>query len=218
MILFSQVKKRVNENNVLENINFIIKRNDFVFIYEKNREIIKSLTDLITGRTQPDEGLIRINNRKKLLPDLCKEIGIVHCDEFFLSKRNLRDNFRFVLELFGKGKEYPEIRINKVLKITDMKKYGNLLPGDLMVHQYIRAGIARAMLLYPSILVLEDPLFFLDEVNSQSIYHLLKKINNFNITIIFLCSDRRYIIRNKEKKVICLNGKKDNCQEEGYHV
>ena len=218
MILFSQVTKRVNKELVLKDINFIIKRNDFVFVYEKDQEIMRTLLLLLSGQLKADKGLIRINNSKKLKPELYKDIGIVYFDEFFLSKRNIFENLNFVLQLCGRKKSYPELRIKKVLDIVEINEYKYCLPKELMAHQYIRASIARSLLLYPSILILEDPLKFLDDVNSQAIFHLLKKINKLNVTIVFICSDKQYINRNNSEKLIALKADSEKLKKEGYHV
>ena len=218
LILFSQVNKKVNKDIALKNLNFNIKRNEFVFIYENKRELIKTISSLLSGKSSPDKGLIRINNQKKFSPEIKKKIAVIHDDNLFLSDRSIEENFKFILGLFGKRKKYPDLRIKKLLKIVDLEKYNKYKPGELLAHQYIRASIARSLLLYPSIIVMEDPLINIDEVNTQAIYHLLKKINKFNITIVFICSELNFIKRNKSEKIIYLNENHYSSEKEGYHV
>ncbi|MGM0409984.1 MAG: hypothetical protein ACQEQF_04400 [Bacillota bacterium] len=205
MIIFSQVKKRVNEEITLKNMNFLIKKNDFVFIKEKNREVMKTITLLLSGRLKADYGLIKVNYIRKTKNNSCKDISIVHFDNIFLKNRNIEENLRFVLNLYSIKKYQAEFQIKRCLNIVDLKDYNSLLVKDLLPQQKLRLSIARSLLLRPSIIILEDPIYYLDEVNSQAIFHLLKKINKLNITIIFICSNEKFLRRHNSEKTITLN-------------
>ena len=206
MILLNQVSIKQENEQILKNITFSVKRNEFVFVYDNQNKSIKLLRELLTGRKNPDSGLIRLLNNKDISKDmdiLKVEVGVVFKENILLPERSILDNFNFILEIKGLSESYYKSRVRKVLDLVNLKKSYKLRPDELLPHQQVRANIAQALLSYPSILVLEDPTSKLDEVNSQALLHLVERINDNGTTVVFLSTDKELVFRNK-KRTICL--------------
>ncbi len=199
LILFNKVYK-----NRLENITFSIKRNEFVFIYT-DEEALSVLRELISGVKQPDSGIIKLLNKDdSALKIFENEVGIVFKDNILLPERTVAENLKFVMEIKKQPLVYFQHRSKRILDLVNIKSYHNSKPKELLPHQLKRANIAQALLTYPSILILEDPTYSLDEVNSRAIFHLSEEINQLGTTIVFLTTDKDIISQNKEKRVVYL--------------
>jgi len=203
MIRFIQVTK----TPYLENISFNIKRNEIVIIHNSNHTLLRLLLDLIRGKKEPDSGIIRLlNNYQSGEKILAHEIGIVFKESLLLDNRNLIDNFKFIIDIMGLNRIYFNARIKKILKLVNLQTCKNLTPDRLSLHRQKRADIACALLVYPSILILNNPFMGLDEINSRAIYHLLEEINCLGITILILNSEQNFLVNKKrQKRIIYLN-------------
>ncbi len=201
MIIFNQVYKE--EKGVkLKNLTFNIKRGDFVFIYDQDRDTLELLRKLMSGAASPDRGIIRWLNGYNFSSSVVKgEIGVVFRENILLPSRSIEENLRFIMEVRGLSRDYFIPRVNKLLNMVDLLECRNSKPGELLLHQLIRANIAQAMLNYPAILILEDPTVGLDEVNSQAIFRLLEKVNALSITVLLLSSDRKLVHRNHKRLI-----------------
>ena len=202
MLSFIQVTKKP----YLEKISFKIKRNEIAIIHNENHILLQLLLDLITGKTQPERGTIRLlNNYKTGDKILSNEIGIVFKESLLLDNRTLLDNFKFIIDIAGLNRSYFAARIRKILKLVNLKACKNLTPDKLLIHQKKQADIAAALLPYPSLLILDNPFMGIDEINSRGIYHLLEKLNTLGITVLILNSENNFLIKkSKQKRIIYL--------------
>jgi ABC-type ATPase involved in cell division len=197
LISFEQVDILEDEKLILNDISFKIDRDEFVIIYSNQVRVLTVLRDLISFNNYPDQGVIR----KKIIKS---EIGLVYKNNILLNDRNLIDNFRFILQVKELSQSIFKHRIQRVLKLVDLTFAQNINPSDLLAHQLVRANIAQALLVYPSLLVIDDPLDKLDEVNKKGIIQLLEEINNLGITIILLTNNQEFVRKKTSKKIIKL--------------
>lgn len=213
MIVFNRVCK-----NGLKNLSFNINRGEFVYIYDASERVLEVLRDLMSGKEKPESGVIRWLNCYNFNPELLKgDIGVVFKDNILLPDRTLAENLQFIMEIKGLNRGYFNLRLIRVLNIVGLEGYQNFRPGELLGHQLVRANIAQALLNYPSILILEDPSSRLDEVNSQAIIHLLKKINRLSLTVILLSSDKRLVLGD-DIRVIRLEKGRRNEKKKGFYA
>lgn len=213
MIVFNRVCK-----NGLKNLSFNINRGEFVYIYDASERVLEMLRDLMSGKEKPESGVISWLNCYNFNPELLKgDIGVVFKDNILLPDRTLAENLQFIMEIKGLNRAHFNLRLIRVLNIVGLEGYQNFRPGELLGHQLVRANIAQALLNYPSILILEDPSSRLDEVNSQAIIHLLKKINRLSLTVILLSSDKRLVLGD-DIRVIRLEKGRRNEKKKGFYA
>lgn len=110
---------------VLQNVNFHIDEGEFAYLIGKvgsgKSSLLKTLyceLDLVEGETEKAEILGRDLKiiRRKEIPALRKELGIIFQDFQLLHDRTVRKNFEFVLKATGwKNKKDRDKRIEEVL-------------------------------------------------------------------------------------------------------
>jgi cell division transport system ATP-binding protein len=209
VILFKDVCIEFNSSCKLKNIEFNIKRNEFVFIYNENSLILKILRELLSSERKPDSGIIRWWN--EYIPAK-GGLGIVYLKNILLLERTLEDNLNFIMEVKGIPSLYHKVQIERIINIVDLKYMLNTKINKFLPYQLIRANIAQALLNFPGIIILEDPMLNIDELNSRGIIHLLEEINKQGITIIYLSSEKS-ILKCSKKRIIYIETENSRCEK-----
>ena len=140
---------------VLQNVNFHIDEGEFAYLIGKvgsgKSSLLKTLyceLDLVEGETEKAEILGRDLKiiRRKEIPALRKELGIIFQDFQLLHDRTVRKNFEFVLKATGwKNKKDRDKRIEEVLNEVGMIDKIDKMPHELSGGEQQRVAIARAI-------------------------------------------------------------------------
>ena len=179
---------------VLQNINFHIDEGEFAYLIGKvgsgKSSLLKTLyceLDLVEGETEKAEILGRDLKtiRRKEIPALRKELGIIFQDFQLLHDRTVRKNFEFVLKATGwKNKKDREKRIEEVLNEVGMIDKIDKMPHELSGGEQQRVAIARAILNNPKIIIADEPTCNLDPETASNIVSLLKDITKQGTAVV----------------------------------
>ena len=171
---------------ILKDINFHIDEGEFAYLIGKvgsgKSSLLKTLyceLDLVEGETEKAEILGRDLKtiRRKEIPALRKELGIIFQDFQLLHDRTVRKNFEFVLKATKwKGKKEITQRIEEVLNEVGMIDKIDKMPHELSGGEQQRVAIARALVNRPSILLADEPTGNLDSATAGEIINILKKL------------------------------------------
>ncbi len=180
IVKYRDVEILRQEHIVLRNISFDINDGEFLYLIGKvgsgKSSLLKSIyceIPVSTGSARVfDYDLTKI--KRKAIPMLRREIGIVFQDFQLLTDRNVYENLRFVLDATG-WKKRTEIdeRIEEVLKQVGMLNKSYKMPHELSGGEQQRIVIARALLNKPRLILADEPTGNLDpETSEQIVYHL----------------------------------------------
>ncbi len=171
---------------VLQNVNFHIDEGEFAYIIGKvgsgKSSLLKTLyceLDLVNEETEKAEILGRDLKaiRRKEIPALRKELGIIFQDFQLLHDRSVRKNLEFVLKATGwKSKKKINERIEETLNEVGLIEKIDKMPHELSGGEQQRIAIARAMLNMPKIIIADEPTGNLDPETASNIVSLLKDI------------------------------------------
>ena len=204
---------------VLQNINFHIDEGEFAYLIGKvgsgKSSLLKTLyceLDLVEGETEKAEILGRDLKtiRRKEIPALRKELGIIFQDFQLLHDRTVRKNFEFVLKATGwKNKKDREKRIEEVLNEVGMIDKIDKMPHELSGGEQQRVAIARALVSKPAIVLADEPTGNLDSMTSSDVLSLLKVTSTkFHQTLVMITHNNEIaqladrIIRIEDGKIV----------------
>jgi len=183
------------DKKIINNLSLEIKKGSFVTIIGHNGSGKSTLTKLLVGLLTKYEGEILINGttlNQKTIKDIRKEVAIVfqNPDNQFIGA-TVEDDVAFGLE----NRNVPHQRmlelVNEYIAKVGMKDYMDKEPIYLSGGQKQRVAIAGALVLSPSILILDEATAMLDPKGKREIRELIfnmKKVNP-DLTVISITHD-----------------------------
>ena len=170
---------------VLGNVDFNVDEGEFIYIIghvgSGKSSLLKTLyceLDIHEGEKAGilERNLLKI--KRKEVPALRKELGIIFQDFQLLHDRSVYKNLQCVLKSTGwKNKKDINERIDDVLEAVGMADKKEKMPYELSGGEQQRIAIARAILNKPRIIIADEPTGNLDPETADNIVSLLKQIS-----------------------------------------
>ena len=183
IIDYKNVEVLRKELLVLKNVNFQLEEAQFVYLIGRVGSGKSSLMKTMYAEVPIEMGEARIFDydlsaiRRKDVPMLRRQIGVVFQDFQLLSDRSVYDNLLFVLKATGwKNKTDIDERINEVLSEVGMEHKSYKMPHELSGGEQQRIAIARALLNRPKLILADEPTGNLDQETGHQIMSLLHRI------------------------------------------
>jgi cell division transport system ATP-binding protein len=186
-----------SENLVLQDVNFIVNKGEFVYLVGKTGTGKSSLLKTMYGELplKQGEGMVAGYDLKtltwKTVPYLRRSLGVVFQDFQLLTDRNVNDNLKFVLRATGwKDDKLMNEKIADVLEKVGLKSKGFKMPYEMSGGEQQRVDIARALLNSPKLILADEPTGNLDPETSDEIMQLLFHISrDFGTAIVMATHD-----------------------------
>ncbi|MBN1263488.1 MAG: ATP-binding cassette domain-containing protein [Candidatus Pacebacteria bacterium] len=189
MIRFKKVSKKFGEVTALEEVNFEVAPQEFVFLTGPSGSGKTTLIRLITRELRPTSGEIFVNDlnlnnlQGRNLFILRRQIGVVFQDFKLLLDRTIRENVALVLEVAGKDISRKD-RVEEVLEQVGILEQADFFPSQLAGGELQRACLARALAADPEILIADEPTGNLDITTAWQIINLLQAANRQGKTVL----------------------------------
>lgn len=196
----------------LKHVNLTVGEGEFVYLIGKVGSGKSSLLKSIYADIPIASGEARVLDydlntiKRKEIPYLRREIGIVFQDFQLLTDRSAYSNLRFVLEATGwKDKAEIEKRIEEVLRGVGMlnKSYKN--PHELSGGEQQRIVIARALLNHPRIVLADEPTGNLDPATGEAIVSRLHEIARQGTSVIMATHNLALVEQFPARVITCEN-------------
>ena len=177
---------------ILDNANFHLDEGEFIYLIGKVGSGKSSLLKTIYGELDIDSadnavvlGRDMLKIKRKHLPALRREMGIIFQDFQLLHDRTVYKNLRFVLKATGwKKNEDIDTRIDEVLDAVNMADSKEKLPHELSGGEQQRIAIARSLLNKPKVIIADEPTGNLDPETAENIVLLLKGITHSGTAVV----------------------------------
>ena len=177
---------------MLNDVDFHVEEGEFIYIIGKvgsgKSSLLKTTyceLDIESGEQAMVLDRDIMNIRRREIPALRKEMGIIFQDFQLLHDRTVAKNLRFVLKATGwKNKKEIEERIDEVLEMVGMSEKKDKMPHELSGGEQQRIAIARAILNKPRIIIADEPTGNLDPETAAYIVSLLKQISQTGTAIV----------------------------------
>lgn len=168
---------------ILKNVNFEIRKGEFVYLIGKTGSGKSSLLKTLYGDLYLTEGQGNVAGfdlkdlKWQTVPLLRRNLGIVFQDFRLLTDRNVHDNLEFVLKATGwKDKTLMKEKIENVMGKVGLKSKGFKMPYEMSGGEQQRVDIARALLNNPKLILADEPTGNLDPDTTDEIMQLLFSI------------------------------------------
>ncbi len=208
----------------LRDINLSIEPGEFVCIVGTSGAGKTTLAKMLIAEERPTRGNIKIGGwditkiKRRDIPYLRRQIGVVFQDFKLLRKKTVWENVSFALEVAGeKSKRIREI-VPHVLKVVGLDQKAHRFPHQLSGGEQQRVVIARALVHRPKIILADEPTGNLDTINTADVIEVLKKINNFGSTVVLVTHNREVVNALKSRVITISDGRIISDKKHGKYV
>ena len=172
----------------LENINFKIKKGEFVSIIGPSGCGKSTLLSIIAGLEEKTTGEIYIEDEK--VEGISQKVGYMLQRDCLLEWRSILSNTMFSLEIKGKINKENKEYVENLLKKYNLYEFKDKYPSELSGGMRQRVALIRTLAVKPKILLLDEAFSALDYQTrimvTKDIYEILRKEN---ITTIIVTHD-----------------------------
>jgi cell division transport system ATP-binding protein len=208
MIRFEEVNKEYwDGTTALKDVNLQIEPGEFVFLVGPSGAGKTTILKMLIKEETPTSGDVFINEyslgnlKKKFVPKLRREVGVIFQDFKLLPTKNVFENVAISLEVVGKKDAEIKSVVPEILEKVGLGNKAKHFPAELSGGECQRVAIARALSNNPSILAADEPTGMIDPVAAWEIMQLLSKINADGTTVI-VASHNMDIVDSFKKRVV----------------
>ena len=197
LIDYNNIDIYQEDNLVLKDVNFQVEEGEFIYIIGKvgsgKTSLLKTLyceLDLYKDAEKNEQkaevlGRDMLTLKRKEVPALRRELGIIFQDFKLLHEKSVRKNLEFILKSTGwKNEQEINERIETTLSDVGLLDKIDKYPHELSGGEQQRVAIARAILNEPKIILADEPTGNLDPETANDIIHLLKNLTKSNTAVV----------------------------------
>ncbi len=188
-IEFRNVSISFDDVQALKNISFTLQRGEMLCITGDSDSGKSVLLRLALGFLRPDEGEILINGREitameedDLLALRREAMGMVFQDNSFFSGQTVYENTAYRLDDHDWPEDEIERAVVEVLTFVGLEKEQEKQAEDLSGGMKRRLELARALIGWPSIMLLDEPTAGLDPINARHVLDLIIRARDLHQT------------------------------------
>lgn len=168
------VYKSFGNLKVLENINLTIEKGKFAAIVGPSGCGKSTLLRMVAGLETPDEGAVQTDG--ELIRKPSPRRMMIFQEHALYPWLTVGKNVEMGLELAGVAKEERRNKAENVLKTVGLEGFYDYYPSQLSGGMRQRVSIARALVMDPDILLLDEPYGALDAMTRLTMQNELLKL------------------------------------------
>jgi NitT/TauT family transport system ATP-binding protein len=154
----------------LEEIGFEIASGQFLSIVGPSGCGKSTLLRLVAGLIAPTVGEVLVAGcRPEVARRKAARLSFVFQDPTLLPWRSVRDNVHLPLELESATRAAHEALVSSALELVGLADFADRFPNELSGGMRMRVSLARALVIEPELLLLDEPFGALDDITRQAL-------------------------------------------------
>ena len=198
VVNFSRHKRSFEEQQVLENASFEIKKGEFFGIVGRNGSGKSTLLKMLAGIYSPTEGSIKING--KLTPFI--ELGVGFSPEL-----TGRENIFLNGALLGFSRKEMETMYKGIVKFAELERFMDQKLKNYSSGMQVRLAFSIAIRAKSDILLIDEVLAVGDAAFQSKCFDYFSELKKKETTVVFVSHDRGSLERFCERGILLDNGK-----------
>ena len=204
----THVTKAFDTTLAVNDVSLRIEPGEFFFLLGPSGCGKSTFLRIIAGFYQPDAGELRFDDKvMNTTPPHQRNTGMVFQNYALWPHMSVAENIEYGLTLRKLEKVERQRKIAQVLEMVQMTDYGNRPVNTLSGGQQQRIALARALVIEPSVLLLDEPISNLDAALRQHMRDEVKQIHNHtNITTFYVTHDQVDALSMADRMAIMKDG------------
>jgi len=208
-ILVENISKSFGSFQALDRVNLEIKNGSLVGLLGPSGSGKSTLLRVLAGLDKPDSGRIWLEGQDATQMKLQeREIGFVFQNYALFPQLTVSENIAFGLDVKKINPILKKKRIQELLTLMQLEKFGDSYPSQLSGGQRQRVALARALAVEPKVLLLDEPFAALDAKIRKQLRSWLRELHHqISVTTVFVTHDHSEAMELAQEIVILENGK-----------
>ena len=167
------------------------------------------LMESIAGAYPINEGAILLDGKNiEGLPIQQRHLGILYQDYALFPHMTVRENIAYGLKRMRPRPADIDEQVDAMLNLFGIQHLADRYPGVISGGESQRTALARALVMHPDILILDEPFSALDPTTKKQMYAMLQDLHTrFGCTIVFVTHDFREAQTLADRVGIILDGR-----------
>ncbi|WP_248926816.1 ABC transporter ATP-binding protein [Paenibacillus hamazuiensis] len=208
-IVFDHVTKYFGTNKAVNDAHFTIEAGEFFTLLGPSGCGKTTLLRTIAGFYRQEEGSIFFGGKKMDdVPTHQRNIGMVFQNYAIFPHMTVFENVAYGLKARSVAKQDIEKRVMEALEMVELSHLKDRVPSDMSGGQQQRIALARAVVIRPGLLLMDEPLSNLDaklRVKMRSDIRRLQK--ELNITTIYVTHDQEEALAVSDRIAVMSEGR-----------
>jgi putative spermidine/putrescine transport system ATP-binding protein len=203
------ISKTFGTVKAADNVSLDIRSGEFITLLGPSGSGKTTVLRMIAGFEDPDSGTIHLGEDDIThLPPFDRDVNTVFQDYALFPHMTAQANVEYGLRTRKVPKEQRAKQAREAIAAVKLEHAADRLPHQLSGGQRQRIALARAMVLRPKVLLLDEPLGALDRQLREEMQVELKNIQrDVGITFIFVTHDQEEAMRMSDRIVIFNEGR-----------
>jgi len=167
-------EKTGDKMKVLDDINLTVNENDVMALLGPSGCGKSTIMRILSGLIQPSSGVVKY--RGKPLNGVNPGVAMVFQNFALFPWLTVKENILLGLENSTYSAEEKAQHFQKIIEMVGLDGYGDVLPKELSGGMKQRVGIARALIMEPVILCMDEPFSALDVLTGETLRNEIGRI------------------------------------------
>lgn len=207
-VKFRGIEKRFGDVIAVEKMDLDIPEGALVTLLGPSGCGKTTLLRMLAGLEAPTQGDIYVKgNRINDTPIHKRNLGMIFQNYALFPHKTIFDNVAFGLKYRSASKQIMQEKVEKALETVRLPGVGNRMPSQLSGGQQQRIALARAIVIEPDVLLMDEPLSALDENLREDMRREIDNLQqDLGVTTIFVTHDQREALSMSDKVVVMKEG------------
>lgn len=193
----------------LDHVNLEVEEGEYFMIIGPSGSGKTMLLETIAGMWNVDSGRIYMNGRDVTnFPPEERGVGFVYQNYMLFPHKTVFENIAFGLNIRRVEKDEINLRVEEMMNLMGISHLADRLPRTLSGGEQQRTALARALIIYPKVMLMDEPLSALDRVTREDLMKLLKDLHSkFDTTFIHVSHNLEEALMLADRIALMRNGR-----------
>ncbi|MFZ2102552.1 MAG: ABC transporter ATP-binding protein [Oricola sp.] len=208
-IAFEKVTKRFGDFTAVDDLTLHVFEREFFSLLGASGCGKTTLLRMLAGFEEPTAGDIYLDGQSlKGVPPHRRPVNMMFQSYALFPHMNVSDNIAFGLRQEGMDKGSIAQRVDEMLKLVKLERFGKRKPHQLSGGQRQRVALARAIAKRPKLLLLDEPLGALDKkLREETQFELMDLQQELGLTFMIVTHDQEEAMTMSDRIAVMDHGR-----------